>query len=103
MKQRRLNLKIGDLVVYTKEKRGLTPGPRATEVFPEHAGDGYHYLVDKQWIVVDVLPDGRLRLRTRTGKLHDVAADDRHLRRATLWDRLRYRKRFPRSPVAASG
>lgn len=83
----------GDLVVYTKTKFGSRPGRRARSVWPVPHGEGYSYLVDKLWVVVDQRPDGQLLLRTRRGKLHLVDPEDRSLRRATWWDRLRFRSR----------
>ena len=57
-------------------------------------GEGYTYLVEKFWIVTQVLSDGNLILETRRGKTHLVEKSDPNLRRATVWDRLRYRDRF---------
>jgi hypothetical protein len=89
------HFRLGDLVVYSKEKHGLSPGPRAKEVLPAEHGDEYHYRVDKQWVVVATRDDGKIVLCTRRGKTHVVDPDDRALRRATLLDRLRYHRRFP--------
>jgi hypothetical protein len=86
----------GDPVVYSKNKFSLHPGPRAQDVHATRHGDGYLYLVDKYWTVVGSDTDGRLLVRTRRGKTHHIASDDPRLRHATLWERLRYRARFPR-------
>ena len=86
----------GDPVVYAKEKYGLRPGPRAIHVSPAQRGDDYHYSVEKQWVVIATRADGKILVRTRRGKVHAVDADDRALRHASLWDRLRYLRRFPR-------
>ena len=51
-------------------------------------------VVDKFWIVGQVLENGRLLLKTRRGKKHVVDHGDPNLRRATLWDRIRYKARF---------
>ena len=85
---------VGDLVVYTKTKFGSRPGPRARSVWPVPQGEGYSYVVDKLWMVLECKPDGRLLLRTPRGKLHLVDPGDRQLRRATWWERLRYRHRL---------
>jgi hypothetical protein len=86
--------KPGDLVVFRRQKHTSHPGRRAQEVEATAHGECYSYFIDKSWIVVAVLADGRLRLQTRRGKVHVVSADDPNLRHATLWDRVRYRARF---------
>jgi hypothetical protein len=84
----------GDWVVYRRLKFTRHPGRRAHDVTASPHGDDYSYLVDKFWIVVNVLSDGKLTLRTRRGKTHVVEPNDPNLRHATLWDRIRYRQRF---------
>lgn len=84
----------GDWVVYRKQKRSAAPGPRAEKVYPAQAGDMYSYVVEKYWIVSEVLPDGTMRLRTRRGKEHVVPVDDPRLRRLRWWERLRLAGRF---------
>jgi hypothetical protein len=91
----------GDWVVYCKTKFTPHPGRRAREIRAAANGDNYCYSVDKFWVVADVLPDGKLLLQTRRGKKHVVGANDVKLRRATLWDRLRYRAHFKRLQLAA--
>ncbi len=86
--------KPGDWVIYRAQKNSSSPGPRAKETFPATKGETYSYIVDKFWIVQDVLDDGQLRLRTRRGKVHVVAADDPRLRTATWWERWIWRERF---------
>ena len=73
--------KPGDWVIYRKQKRSASPGPRAQQTSPSPKGETYTYLVDKYWIVEEVLDDGTLRLRTRRGKEHIVQADDPRLRK----------------------
>lgn len=87
-------LKPGDWVIYRKQKSSTSPGARATDVHPTSAGDTYHYLVDKFWVVEEVLEDQQIRLRTRRGKQNTIAADDPRLRRPSWWERLMYRNRF---------
>ncbi|MGC1274630.1 MAG: hypothetical protein WBC44_13070 [Planctomycetaceae bacterium] len=94
--------KAGDRMVYRKTKFGTSPGPRATAVAPARHGEGYSYIVDKFWIVTDVLDDNRLRMRTRRGKEHVVRADDPNLRPARWWERWLYRERFREAEVAAT-
>ena len=84
----------GDWVVYRKPKFGIVPGPRAKAVAPAPQGEGYTYIVEKFWVVTDILPDGRLRLRTRRGKEHVVRSNDANLRQARWWERWLYRDRF---------
>ncbi len=90
----RSSLKSGDVVIYRKHKQTTHPGPRARHVNASSKGDHYSYMVEKFWIVGQVLSDGRLLLRTRRGKTHVIDDRDPNLRRATLWDRLRNPTRF---------
>src|SRR5688572_18369482 len=92
---------VGDWVLYRKQKHSVSPGPRAREVSPAPTGESYSYVVEKFWIVQEVLGDGRLRLRTRRGKQHLVAASDPNLRRARWWHRWLYKDRF-RESLASS-
>ncbi|QDS90380.1 hypothetical protein EC9_45880 [Rosistilla ulvae] len=87
-------LKRGDWVIYRKQKSSTSPGARATDVHPTAGGDTYHYLVDKFWVVDEVLDGQQVRLRTRRGKQNTITADDPRLRRASWWERLLYRSRF---------
>lgn len=87
--------RVGDLVVYEKNKYSTSPGHRAREIQPSGMGEGYHYIVDKYWVVSRILKGGQLRLKTRTGKSHVVDAEDRSLRRASWWERQFWRSRFP--------
>jgi len=88
------NWKPGDWAIYVKQKISQSPGPRAKDVFPAPAGDTYSYLVEKYWVVDEVLEDGRLRLRTRRGKRHEVSVDDPRLRTPKWWQRWLLAKRF---------
>lgn len=93
----RKHFQPGDWVIYTKAKFSTRPGPRAKEISPAEHGDNYSYLVDKFWVVAAPETDGStLLLRTRRGKTKLVEANDPNLHRATLWQRLFYRNRFPR-------
>jgi len=83
----------GDWVVYRKQKRSSRPGPRARIIGAAEKGDTYAYLVDKYWVVVKVA-EGRLTLRTRRGKLHEIDSDDPRLRKANLWERWALGHRF---------
>lgn len=90
----RRSFKEGDCVVYGKLKHTAHPGRRARNVHASERGDNYTYIVDKFWVVVEVLDDDKLLLETRRGKTHVVAQSDPNLRPATFWDRIRYRDRF---------
>ena len=85
---------LGDWVVFRKTKFSPAPAARAQGVTPTPHGDDYVYLIDKYWVVVDVDPQGFLRLRTPGGKEHWVPPNSHTLRPATLWERWRFRDRF---------
>ncbi|RMF44774.1 MAG: hypothetical protein D6753_01735 [Planctomycetota bacterium] len=87
--------KVGDKVVFSKDKHSPSPGPRARDIAASPKGDDYSYIVEKYWVVAEVNPDGTLLLKTRRGKEHRIPKNDPRLRHATLWERLRYRNRFP--------
>ena len=89
-----LNWKTGDWAVYRKSKQGANPGRRAAHVMASPKGETYGYVVDKFWVVDEVLVDGRLRLVTARGKLHVVSPDDPNLRRPGLVQRFLWRDRF---------
>ena len=84
----------GDWVLYRKPKHSASPGPRASNVSPAPKGELYSYVVEKFWIVQEVLVDGRLRLRTRGGKSHLIEASDPNLCRVPWWKRWVYKDRF---------
>lgn len=84
----------GDWIVFRKTKFSEHPTPRAIEVTPAKQGDGYSYVVEKYWVVVDTLENGNLVVCTRRGKRHEICPDDFQVRKATLWDRLLRRSRF---------
>ena len=87
--------RLGDVVVYRKQKSSLHPGPHATDIHPAAHGDSYSYAVEKFWRVVAVRPDNTLVVRTRRGKQHTLAANDPNLRPARWWERLLFWHRFP--------
>jgi hypothetical protein len=87
--------KPGDFVIYRKPKFSVRPGPHARGIRPTLSGDYYCYYVDKCWTVVAVAPSHTLVVRTRRGKQHTLADNDPALRRASWWQRLLFRHRFP--------
>ena len=97
---KRAAFKRGDWVVFCRMKHKTHPGRRARDVHPAPNGDDYTYYVEKYWVVVDVLDDGRLKLQTPRGKTHVVDPDDPNLRHASLLDRIRNRSRFLQIPAA---
>lgn len=84
----------GDYVIYRKHKYSVRPGPQARSIQPAPYGDEYSYQVDKFWTVIAVPSRDQLVVRTRRGKELTLAANDPALRRATLWERLLFRRRF---------
>jgi len=98
---RAATLQAGDRIVYLKQKVSTHPGPRARDIHPSEHGDTYSYLVNKFWVVEDVLRDGRIVVRTRTRKQHYLKPDDPNLRKASLIEQLRFRARFPELLEAA--
>lgn len=95
--------KPGDWVIYRLQKVSASPGPRAQDVVPAAHGEEYSYLVDKYWVVDEVLADGKLRLRTRRGKTHVVATTDRRLRRPRWWEKWLLAGRFHAVEEGAEG
>ncbi len=88
-------LEPGDFLIYRKSKASPRPGPRARNVQAAENGDDYYYEVDKFWTLADVLDDGRLVARTRTGKQVYLTPEDERLRKAGILERMRFRRRFP--------
>ena len=99
----RKKYKKGDPVIFAKDKRSTCPGPRAHGVHPAKRGEGYFYKVDKFWMTEQDEQDGKVTLITRRGRVHVVDVDDPRLHHASVWQRLRYRKRFPRHDLMSKG
>ena len=87
--------RVGDKVVFTRDKYTTKPGPRAKNVIATPHGETYEYQVDKFWIVAAMDGESKLVLQTRRGKRHTVSTDDPRLRKASLWERFFYASRFP--------
>jgi len=87
--------KPGDIVVFQKQKRSTSPGPRARHVAASRQGEEYSYVVDKFWMVVAVDESGKLHLETRRGKKHWVESSNPHLRKPSIWERIALRHKFP--------
>lgn len=86
---------IGDKVVLTLDKFGVSPGRRAKNVSPSPHGELYTYQVDKYWLVTEVRNDGNLVVKTRRGKVHTISTSDPRLRKANWLERWFFAKRFP--------
>lgn len=86
---------VGDPVVYHKPKVSSRPGPRAEAIHPSGSGEDYAYAVNKYWTVTAVVDETTIEIVTRRGKIHQLKTDDPCLRKASLLERLLYRKRFP--------
>lgn len=91
--------RVGDPVIYRKQKFSRCPSRNAVAIDPTPGGDDYSYCIDKYWRVIAVLPDDTVRICTRRGKEHTVSVSDPALRPAHWWERLLYRRRFP-TPLA---
>lgn len=89
------NPRVGQRVVFAKDKYGEMPGERAQQISASPKGDAYSYIVEKYWVVDEVMDGGVLLLRTRKGKLHHIHQEDPGLRLPTLWERLFLAGRFP--------
>jgi hypothetical protein len=76
------------------QKHSTSPGPRAKEVAAAPRGETYSYVVDKFWVVKQLLDDNQVLLITRTGKQHTVSMADPSLRPASWWERWMFRDRF---------
>lgn len=90
----------GDRVIYSVQKFGVHPGPRAEDVYACPGGDGYSYIVRKPWTVLRTVGDDEIEVVTRGGKLRRVRTSDPHLHRAGAWEAFRFARRsrrpFPR-------
>jgi hypothetical protein len=89
------NPKVGEKVVFAKEKHSGRPGHRAQDVSASAKGDNYSYIVEKYWVILEVREDGNLLLATRRGKKHELPADHPNLRPASFFERFLLRRRFP--------
>jgi len=88
------SMKTGDKVIYIKPKHSDHPSPRGINLSPSDLGEDYDYTIKKYWVVIDT--DGEtVACRTRRGKIIEVDMKDPHLRKATIWERLFQRGKFP--------
>lgn len=71
---------IADRVVYRITKTSLHPEPEARLIAPAENGDGYSYCVDQDCVIVSVLADGTLVVKSCCGGLHQLNPDDPRLR-----------------------
>ncbi|MCA9240820.1 MAG: hypothetical protein KDA37_11500 [Planctomycetales bacterium] len=87
-------MRKGDWVVYRMQKHSTSPGRRAKEVSAAPRGETYSYVVDKFWVVKELLADDLVLLVTRKGKQHTLPQADPNLRAASWWVRWVYGDRF---------
>ncbi|MDB4786695.1 hypothetical protein OAK91_00270 [Planctomycetaceae bacterium] len=85
---------MGDWVIYRKQKRSSSPGPRAKSLHAAQSGEDYAYIVEKYWIVHEIGSDGILTLITRQGKQHIISRNDPRLRKPRLIERWFVANRF---------
>lgn len=91
---KRLAYKKGDWVIYRMQKTSDHPGPRAQIRSAAPRGDLYNYIVDKFWIVNDVMDNGRVDVVTRRGKHRIIETTDPRLRKASWLERIFFAGRF---------
>ncbi len=89
-----LKCSVGDWIIYRKQKRSPSPGPRAKSIHADQSGEEYTYIVEKYWIVQEIGPDGTLTLITRQGKQHVIPPDDPRLRKPGPIERWLVASRF---------
>ena len=88
--------KIGDYVIFRRLRSANRPSRKATRIRPSLRGESYAFVVNKYWIVDDLIDDEELvLLRTPKGKTISVSIHDPSLRHATIVERWLYRRRFP--------
>ena len=93
--------KIGDRIIYNKTKFSGQPAASARWMHPSEHGECYSYVVEKYWVVADILHDGHVVAKTRRGKTHLLLPMDANLRKAPLLKRVLERDRFPNLALAA--
>jgi hypothetical protein len=90
----------GDHVVYTFTRWSNTPAPGAHRVSPLAHGEGYSYVVEETWTVVEELGEQCIEVATPSGRREIVRKDDPQLRKTSLLKSLelafRGKRRFPR-------
>lgn len=92
---RRAPFQLGDLVVYRRTEHGPSPAPTAIRVAPSRGGDMYSYVVESFSVITAVNEDHTVCVETEDERRFTVREDDLNLRRAGIWERIRYSHRFP--------
>ena len=85
----------GAPIVYRVVETSTCPGPEARDIHPAERGELYYYLTHKYWRVEEVRQDGWIVALTPLMEHHYLRRDDPNLRKANLFERLRYAARFP--------
>lgn len=90
--------RLGDRVVYTRDKYSTQPGPQAKNILADPKGERYQYQVDKFCIVSRILGNGLVEILSRQGKRHWIECEDRQLRHATWSEKVFQSALFPVLP-----
>lgn len=89
--------RAGAPIVYRAIETSTRPGLDAHEVQPAAKGEFYYYVTHKYWRVEEVRPDGIIVARSPLMEQYFLRPNDPNLRKASLFERLRYATRFPYS------
>ncbi|MGL4555496.1 MAG: hypothetical protein ACRC33_30370 [Gemmataceae bacterium] len=94
----------GAAIIYRRYRTATRLRRKAQDIFPSANGDSYTFAVDKYYRVEEVLPDGRVVVRTRRGKRRTLNPADPAMRRPSWWEWLWCWHRFPpAAPPPAGG
>jgi hypothetical protein len=85
----------GAPIVYRVVETSTCPGPEARDIHPAERGELYYYLTHKYWRVEEVRQDGWIVALTPLMEHYYLRREDPNLRKANLFERLRYAARFP--------
>lgn len=94
--------KIGDIVVYAKQRWGTSPSVNARNISAQQTGEQYSYAELEFLRVLRRFDDGTLELATLGEDIQRLQENDPLLRRPTLWERLVSWDKFPREPRAVA-
>ncbi|MCA9194055.1 MAG: hypothetical protein KDB03_19925 [Planctomycetales bacterium] len=87
-------LRVGEKVVFVRDKYATNPEPNAKNIIASRNGEGYFYHIVKYWRIIEI-QDESVVVRTRHGRTRQLRANDPRLRRAYWWETLVYASRFP--------
>jgi hypothetical protein len=89
------SLRPGDLIIFSLPGRSTNPGLDAKDVRPERHGEGYLFTIEHFWVVANT-HGAQVAVRTRQGGIRILDTADGRMHVASWWERLIYRRRFPR-------